>query len=189
VNGGLEFGVYDYFLKNIWDGESDVLFMHDDIRIHDISFFDKVSKIPHDQAFIFKSELEEIQNGRIHGRCFFCSKRFLKLLSDYQCNCKETNDHENRDRAGDILLKIPPHKGFWFDIYNFGEHASGMVPKGVRHYNTAVYHFGNFCDRARRNVYKKLGHEPMDSKVVIHFPEFEHARRGKWRNKQGKWGT
>ena len=28
-NYGLEFGAYDYYLRNIWDGESDVLFTRD----------------------------------------------------------------------------------------------------------------------------------------------------------------
>jgi hypothetical protein len=37
-NVGLEYGSYNYYLNNIWDKESDVIFMHDDIKIQ---HFDK----------------------------------------------------------------------------------------------------------------------------------------------------
>ena len=68
-NGGLEWGNYDYYIKNLWDKKSNILFMHDDIIIYNASVFDiikeKLSRWEYDQAFIFRDEAEEISNGRI----------------------------------------------------------------------------------------------------------------------------
>ena len=41
-NIGLEFGCYDHYLKNIWDGRNNVLFMHDDTTIKSSSIFDNI---------------------------------------------------------------------------------------------------------------------------------------------------
>ena len=41
-NVGLEFGAYDYYIKNIWDKKSDVIFMHDDGELKKISAIDNI---------------------------------------------------------------------------------------------------------------------------------------------------
>ncbi|MAH47223.1 hypothetical protein CMI37_15470 [Candidatus Pacearchaeota archaeon] len=91
-NKGLEFGAYDYYLKNIWDGKSDVLFLHDDIKFKTymrnfeimaperiLDGFKGISK-DIDQAYIFNSRKEDVFNDGKHGRAFFCSQRLLDIF-------------------------------------------------------------------------------------------------------------
>lgn len=88
-NTGLEWGAYDYYLQNVWDGDP-VLFMHDDHRLLPIMrdfelqppemVFDKLACIQHDQAYIFRDRREDVINYGQHGRMLFCSQRLLLLL-------------------------------------------------------------------------------------------------------------
>ena len=90
-NRGLEFGAYDYYLKQHWGGDDSVLFMHDDVDVADASAFDDLAAIPHDQAFIFRDELEGRCNQTFHGRMFFCSAKFLRAIM-VTCNCHQATD-------------------------------------------------------------------------------------------------
>ena len=76
-NIGLEFGCYDYYLKNVWNGRDDVLFMHDDTKVKNTGVFDSISKLSVDCAYIFRDYSEEKANGGKHGRAIFCSARLL----------------------------------------------------------------------------------------------------------------
>ena len=128
-NRGLEYGAYDYFLKNVWAGE-DVLFMHDDIQIQPIVkdfeiinpllIFNTISRFKEDVVYIFKSETHMIENCNIHGRVMFMSKGFLKDL-------KEFND------------------GFPWDKDNDG-HTVGPTPSHCKHYNWAVEELKKFWE-------------------------------------------
>jgi hypothetical protein len=80
-NIGLEWGAYAYFLDNCWDGNSSVLFMHDDTKA-DPDFFLSILETTIDQAFIFKNEFE-YRRSYSHGRAFYASARFLKLCRQY----------------------------------------------------------------------------------------------------------
>jgi hypothetical protein len=98
-NIGLEWGAYDYYLKHIWNKESDVLFCHDDIKVESPEVFDEISKLKDDCVFIFKDEPDEIANkGRerigIHGRAVFMKRKFVQEFLD--------------------------NGGFWYDQYNRG---------------------------------------------------------------------
>jgi hypothetical protein len=75
-NIGLEFHCYDYFVKNIWDKKSDVMFCHDDIRIKDPSFIDDVKAVEGNMIMIWHSEVQKRQNYA-HGRMFKCSSNYL----------------------------------------------------------------------------------------------------------------
>lgn len=79
-NVGLEFGAYDFYLKNIWQG-GDTLFIHDDTEF-EFTAWNKVNLLPQlfDQVFIHENGIAELANGFAHGRAFFCSNRFLKRL-------------------------------------------------------------------------------------------------------------
>jgi|TARA_Y100000310_G_scaffold71534_1_gene67383 hypothetical protein len=89
-NRGLEFGAYDYYLGNIWDGKSDVLFLHDDIKFKTFMknfeilpperIFDGFKKLDYDQAYIFNSRKEDVFNDGKHGRIFYCSKNLLAFM-------------------------------------------------------------------------------------------------------------
>lgn len=154
-NIGLEWGAYDYFLKNLWDGESSVLFMHDDVRvwpviqdyqvIEPIKVFDVISKFLYGQVYLFRTLQQAIDNYYIHGRAFFCSAQFLKRL-------------------------LKDNNGFWFDENNTG-HISGPTPKHCKHYNEADYRFAKYIKSV-----KDMG--DVGDHVVL--PALDCARRGKF---------
>ena len=78
-NIGLEFHAYDWYIKNIWDKKSNILFMHDDIKILKIKDFiirnyNKIKKRKLGQAYI---SVKKVRGG---GRCFYMSKRFIQLM-------------------------------------------------------------------------------------------------------------
>lgn len=77
-NVGLEFGCYDYYLKQMWAG-GDALFIHDDTCFTPRTL-DVVAALTCDQAFLFGSEADAKANGGAHGRVVFCSERFLTQL-------------------------------------------------------------------------------------------------------------
>ncbi len=79
-NVGLEFGCYDWYLKNKWEG-GPVLFTHDDNEIPK-EVLDAIASLDCDQAFLFASEAEAKANGGAHGRAIFCSDRFLRRLKE-----------------------------------------------------------------------------------------------------------
>jgi len=93
-NVGLEFGCYDWFLKNKW-GSGPVLFLHDDAELSE-SALDAIAGMTVDQAFLFSSEADALANGKAHGRAMFCSDKFLTRLkadggfwySEEPCNGK-----------------------------------------------------------------------------------------------------
>lgn len=179
-NVGLEFGAYDYYLKNVWDRESSVLFIHDDAAIKDLIAFDKVAELDSqgiDQAYIFKSEAEQVNNGGKHGRAIFISKKLLTFMVQYECKCEQSVDHYDSHNPDTVLLGTPPHTGFWFDHLNKG-HSNGKPPKGVRHYNEMIYHFHRYLGRVRD---KRFGNEQMDVLHRVIIPEIDCARRGQFR--------
>jgi hypothetical protein len=78
-NEGLEWGTYDYFLRNLWDGKSNVFFAHDDVEITDPGIFEDIADLA-DASFVFKSRESALENGAggfrrigMHGRAFFLS--------------------------------------------------------------------------------------------------------------------
>lgn len=188
-NGGLEFGNYDYYIKNYWDKESSVLFMHDDIIIYNNKIFDIIEDRlkDYDQAFIFRDTEEEVSQGRIHGRAFYCSKRFLQFMLDYTCTCKQSEDYEHPHYKGfkpKVILKgTGPHNGFWYDSFNMAEHVRGQPPRHCRHYNDGIYHFANFAGRTAYSNSPWPGFPKDKVRQAVHFPEFSAALRGKWEGK------
>lgn len=91
-NVGLEFGAYQYYLTHFWE-KGDTLFIHDDIDIIGDGFWNRVEQLRLDQAFLFQTEFQGKCNQNFHGRAFFCSQRFLTVMRDYGCNCKQAVDH------------------------------------------------------------------------------------------------
>lgn len=111
-NVGLEFGCYDWFLKNEWKGD-DVLFMHDDNEITEKAL-DLISKLDRDQVFLFSSEEEARANGYAHGRAMFCSEKFLR--------------------------KLYVDGGFWFDEGNTGQ-IPPTTAEGPNFHNAGIQTF------------------------------------------------
>ena len=111
-NVGLEFGAYDWYIKNKWDGESNVLFMHDDIEILD---FDEFILSNYDKFKSRQIEHGYIVSGRhcgVSGRFFYMSREFLRVVKE-------------------------EHDGMWYDKENFGYTSEKSQPEGwrVRRYN------------------------------------------------------
>ena len=76
-NIGLEFGAYDYYIKNIWDKKSDVLFMHDDVSIKNkFKFKDMLLLCNNLDHASFRNN--SISSGG--GRCLFLSKKLINLF-------------------------------------------------------------------------------------------------------------
>jgi len=175
---GLEWAKYDHFIKNIWRGGA-VLFMHDDIRIGDPAFFDAVAATDADQAYLFQDEAKGGQNQHFHGRGIFCSAKFIRLMLDFGCDCAQAEDHaDHHHNIGTVLRGTGPHRGFWYDPWNV-DHASGKPPAGIRHYNDGIYHFAAFAKRAASGTLPGVG-EKYASDRKLYFPQFEHARRGRF---------
>jgi hypothetical protein len=183
-NIGLEFGAYDHFLKNVWSGKDDVLFMHDDASISDIKVFDRISGLNKDeaidQAYLFKNENEEKNNGGKHGRAIFISGRLLKFMIEYECTCNQSEDHFDTHNPDALIKGTGPHKGFWFDPINYG-HTEGKPQPGIRHYNDMIYHFHVYMGRMRDKRYSK---ENFNVVKRVFFPELNEARRGVFREER-----
>jgi len=132
-NTGLEFGAYDYYLRNVWDGSSDVFFLHDDSNagIHSFREIAVLGESGMDQAYINDQDCG-------HGRAIWMSGRILKWLLRRECHgcpfCCPL------DISGRVLPDLSPHSGFFYDPFNTG-HTTGKPPKGVRHFNYAIKWF------------------------------------------------
>jgi len=157
-NIGLEWGAYDFYLKNIWDGKSDVLFLHDDIRfrpiIHDYKFvgptkiIDSIAKIKDDQVYFFSSTSHAEKNYYIHGRALKCSRKFLEALKE--------------------------NGGFPYDENN-SSHTRGPTPKHCRHFNWADYQFADFIKTLNNKPSWRVG----EYKII---PALDCATRGRFDN-------
>lgn len=115
-NIGLEWGAYNHYLMNVWNGDS-VLFTHDDTIIDNISVFDKISKLGQDCTFIFRDKEEAESNIYVHGRAVFMSEKYLLF-------CKENG-------------------GFWYDKENHGENyrEDGSHNEGSRKMHDFIYKY------------------------------------------------
>lgn len=174
-NVGLEFGAYDFFIKMVWPKfKEDTLFMHDDVSIDNISVFDSISKLDLDQAYIFRSKQEEVNNGGKHGRAIYMSTKLITFLLQWNRTNRHSASMEDPHNPGNLLPALGEYNGIWYDPNNYG-HNSGKPPVGVRHYNEAIWNFHREMGRIRDN---KAGNEPMNVVNRIFYPEFRCAKRG-----------
>jgi hypothetical protein len=174
-NIGLEFGCYDYYLKNVWDKKSNILFMHDDINIMDLNVFDDIDKILVDQAYIFNNDIEEKNNGGKHGRMIYMSKKILNFLLTCERECEESNTHIDNHNINNVLIGTGKYTGFWFDPNNIG-HTTGKPPIGIRHYNQSIYIFHKDMGKIRD---RKFNNDKMDVVNRLYFNSINLYKRGK----------
>ncbi|MHA2085384.1 MAG: hypothetical protein ACXABD_16635 [Candidatus Thorarchaeota archaeon] len=179
-NIGLEWGAYNYYLQHIWDGLSPVLFTHDDTNIIDIKVFkniaDECIMREIDQAYIFRDKGEEIANGRIHGRGWYASKRYLEILKFWRCTtCKHAIGFDCPHNSGYKHEPEVEHTGIWYDKNNRG-HIGGQVPIGVKHYNDGIYHFA-WQTQQIKNLHSNL---KVNEKVYVE--QYQAGRRNTWRH-------
>lgn len=84
-NRGLEFGAYREYVKNHWDGKSDVLFIHDDTEILDPIALEQIQTFRSmgvEHCYIFSNAYEELCNGGAHGRAMWIKAETLATLAD-----------------------------------------------------------------------------------------------------------
>lgn len=178
-NVGLEWGAYNWFLFNMWDGFSDVLFCHDDILIMSSDLFEEISRIKFDQCYVFKSRDEDRVNGGKHGRGIFMSAKFLQFTKNYPCRCKFCT-LRYRSNLKDFYYVEDPHLGFYYDRYNFG-FTAGKRPEFSRDYNQGIAHFHSYLGKVRdRKAVSKQGEVVPELKVLgrMYFSSFDTAKRG-----------
>ena len=126
-NAGLEFGCYDWYLKNAWKG-GDTLFMHDDAEITP-GALNEIAKLTPDQCFLFSSEQEAKANGYAHGRAFFCSDKLLRRLRE--------------------------DGGFWYDEGNHGD-INPTTANSPNYHNIGIQTFRAYLLSLPKNEFRVL---------------------------------
>ena len=76
-NVGLEWGAYNHYLMRFYDGKDKVLFIHDDMEVYDLKFFDDINDSKLDVGFVFRNESESKWAFGAHGRAIIMSEKFL----------------------------------------------------------------------------------------------------------------
>ena len=169
-NTGLEWGAYNHYLMHIWDGESNVLFMHDDIAFHPFvtsgsdvvppeKMFDNLAALDGviDQCYVFSSRAEDVENYSRHGRMVWMSKAFLS-------KAKELG-------------------GFWYDDKNKG-HISGFDSEQQKEMGCLSYNAGIIAFHSQAQIIGGKVHQRA------YIPSFALAKRGETdleKIRYGKW--
>ncbi len=103
-NVGLEYGAYNYYINNIWDGKSDVFFMHDDMEAVEfddliLSLYKEFKRKKAGQGYVASGP-----HSGVGERFFYMSSKFIKIVK------KE-------------------HNGMWYDEENLGYVNKHSMPK------------------------------------------------------------
>jgi hypothetical protein len=111
-NVGLEWGAYNHYLMNVWDGKDEVLFTHDDVDLKSSKPFDEVACIKgYDCVFIFRRTQDVRMDLGGHGRCLKMSPRLMDFLRNHKCRC----NYWKRTSGGNF------HTGLYYDESNTGK--------------------------------------------------------------------
>jgi hypothetical protein len=155
-NIGLEFGAYNYYLDKLWDGKSDIIFCHDDIKFKPIGLgyeivsgenvFYRLAELDCDQGYIFRNREDDVSNEGIHGRMIYISGRLLSWVKD--------------------------NGGIWFDEKNSG---ITHVIEGVAEYNQGIHKFNE-----KMMIADKIG---FDVNNKIYFSGLDFGHRGRFKGK------
>ncbi len=145
-NIGLEYGAYDWYIKNIWDEKSDVFFMHDDIKIID---FDDFISSNYD-----KMKKNKIGHGVI-GRKKNTGERFFYMSSK--------------------LIKIlkTEYNGIWYDQENLGYNKMRVQPKHwkPRRYNDGGPKFSKRLKEIESKYDIKVFFRNKDKRLIMYNKE------------------
>lgn len=123
-NVGLEFGCYDWYVKNKWK-DGPVLFIHDDNEITPQALKLVAAIRDIDQCYLFTNQQEAEANGFCHGRAMFCSERFLK--------------------------RILEDGGFWYDEGNHGDVAP-TTADSPNYHNAGIQMFRAYLNSVGREL-------------------------------------
>jgi hypothetical protein len=128
-NVGREFHAYDWYIKNVWDGKSAVIFTHDDVKMKNIDniFNDLFSKLKGlDFSYILGEKDRKYKT--CSERCMYFSPKLIKLL-------------------------LKRYDGFWYDIHN-----KGYTFGTFSHYDPNIYtsKFKKYYDQEGREFKKTI---------------------------------
>src|ERR1035437_813528 len=74
-NEGLEWGCYDWYIKNVWK-KQDVLFMHDDLQLDETILLEVMKEAKgFDFGYVYGRRV--IKKNKQHGRCLFISGKMI----------------------------------------------------------------------------------------------------------------
>lgn len=123
-NVGLEFHCYDYFVKNIWDKKSDVLFCHDDLIVKDSLFLNDLEKVNDDIVMVWEDE-KQYKRNLAHGRMFKCSAKYLDCSGGFwwdkdNAGCLNASEGCNKGIETLYSLKKRIMKNFYTDKVAMG---------------------------------------------------------------------
>lgn len=166
-NTGLEWGAYNHYLMNKWPGEGGVLFAHDDIVLNSVIvngevlppewILGKIAECGVDQAYIFGSRAEDVENHGQHGRMVYMSEGFLT-------KAKETG-------------------GFWYDPKNkgyvTGEDAHLREKFDCLGYNAGIISFHAQAKAIGGDVHRKIFIPALDL-AKRGTPTEKQLHYGKW---------
>jgi len=173
-NYGLDLGKYDFYLKNIWDGENGVFFVHDDIIIQSRTdpFLIVENEIKDNDIIAFFGFAYEKQCFGTYKqmRALYISADYLDAMLSHRCTCIECRDHFNT-HIGKHVKALPPHSGFFHDPNNKGVTDNSRAISGMRDINVGVRHFFKAQWRALR-----VDREWKSKRVLNNF--ITHAIRG-----------
>lgn len=134
-NVGLEWGAYNHYLMNVWDGRDGVLFCHDDIELLPVVIdgelqepefiFEQIVGAGVDCAYVFGSRHEDVENRGMHGRMVYMGR--------------------------DFLTRIKSAGGFWYDEENHGTTTGDDVA-----YNAGILAFDEQRKRIGGDVGRKM---------------------------------
>lgn len=144
-NVGLEFGSYNYYLNNIWDKESDVIFMHDDIKIQHFDQFiaknySKFKKRKIDHGSVIPAKI--VRPG---AQFCYLSKRVIDtILEDYG--------------------------GIWFDEENIGYTDWKSQPSHWHHrrVNDGAIKFRTMIEDIGKKYDLKVFKNVIDDKLILY---------------------
>ncbi len=152
-NKGLEFGAYRQYVEKHWDGESDVLFLHDDTEFWEcadtaLEDVESLGQMGVEHAYIFPDEMHEFVNGGCHGRGMWISGATLqKLAADFPADMNNEGVTSGLEAQNGILQ-------FHQKILTVGRNTGviAIVPQFI------FAHRGRIHDRMF--VYRKSGPVP-----------------------------
>lgn len=79
-NVGLEWGAYNYYINNMWDKKSDVIFMHDDVKINNFDRFIKKNYRKFKKRKIDHGSVSPSKIVHPGGQFFYLSKRIINII-------------------------------------------------------------------------------------------------------------
>ena len=183
-NVGLEFGAYDYYIKNIWDKKSNVLLMHDDIKIVKNNIIKEILKeYEKDQYYFFGDKRNKKIIGP-HGRMIYMKLDILKLfLKKYNGFYYNKNSNDN--------CRSP----FPFYLINKFYLENEEISLDIKDFNCKMAMLAILYDFDTRNIiyndniilYKK-GKEKIINSVVINISGKDLRKKERQRKRKGKIG-